>query len=62
MPTSPGIECSKRRGGCFEILAFTNLTNWDPLATFTNTTGTVEFIDASATYYLQRFYRARQVP
>jgi hypothetical protein len=52
-------------GLVFQILATTNLTvplaNWTSLATLTNTTGSVPFVD-STTGLGQRFYTARQSP
>ena len=45
----------------FEIQASTNLANWTNLATLTNVTGTISFID-SATNFKHRFYRAHQLP
>ena len=49
----------------FEILASTNatlsVTNWTALATVTNTTGTVPFVDTSGMFE-QRWYQARQLP
>jgi hypothetical protein len=45
----------------FELQASTNLVNWSNLATLTNVTGTIRFIDPSKN--LKRcFYRARQLP
>ena len=50
-------------GVVFQTLATTNLslpmTNWTSLATLTNTTGSIRFVD-STTGLRQRFYRLRQ--
>jgi uncharacterized repeat protein (TIGR03803 family) len=40
----------------FRVLGSTDLQNWQTLATLTNFTGTLPFIDASATNYSARFY------
>ena len=52
-------------GAALEILAATNLalpaSNWVSLATLTNVTGTIPFLDTSADLD-QRFYQARQLP
>jgi hypothetical protein len=45
-------------GQIIQIAAGTNLVSWSPLATFTNTTGTNQFIDANATNFARQFYRA----
>jgi hypothetical protein len=45
----------------FEIQASTNLVNWTNLATLTNVTGSIPFIDG-ATNFKHRFYRAYQLP
>jgi hypothetical protein len=49
----------------FEILATTNVTlaasDWTSLATVTNVTGTLPFVDATTNFGV-RFYRARHVP
>jgi len=45
-------------GGQYQIEASTDLVQWTPLVTLTNTYGTVQFTDASATNLPQRFYRA----
>jgi len=41
--------------------ASTNLAQWTKLAVRTNRTGTLEFTDAAASHFSQRFYRV-QVP
>jgi hypothetical protein len=52
-------------GFVIEMLASTNLalpdSNWISLATLSNVTGSIPFIDTSANFD-QRFYRARQLP
>jgi len=48
-------------GAVLELEASTNLVDWIPLATLTNTLGTVDFLDQTATSFNRRFYRARQV-
>ena len=49
----------------FQILATTNLslpvTNWTSLATLTNVTGSLPFVDTTAGLR-QRFYTAQQLP
>jgi len=49
-------------GARYEIDASSDLTNWTPLATLTNTYGAVQFTDGAATNLLHRFYRASLVP
>jgi len=52
-------------GAVFQILATTNLnlavTNWTSVATFTNTTGSLPFVDSSSALG-QRFYTAKPWP
>jgi hypothetical protein len=45
----------------FEILASTNLLNWEHIGGLTNVTGTATFTDTSANFK-HRFYRAHQLP
>ncbi|MCI0537941.1 MAG: hypothetical protein L0Z50_22225, partial [Verrucomicrobiales bacterium] len=40
------------------IQTSSNFVTWEELAAFTNVTGAVQFTDASARYYDQRYYRA----
>lgn len=40
------------------IDASTNLVNWEPVVSFSSLSGSVEFIDPSATNFTRRFYRA----
>ena len=47
-------------GAGYVIEATTNLTDWTPL--LTNSAGAIDFVDASATNLLTRFYRTRQIP
>jgi hypothetical protein len=49
-------------GGVVEIHASTNLTDWLWLATLTNTSGQVTYIDSDATNQPVRFYKAIQLP
>jgi hypothetical protein len=44
--------------GRWVIQGSENLLDWAPLGSVTNTTGRVEFLDASSTNSQQRFYRA----
>jgi len=41
----------------YVVQGSTNLTSWDSLGTFTNTTGTFTFIDATTPAPDSRFYR-----
>ncbi len=45
-------------GAVWELQSSADLEHWDPLTTVTNTTGTVEYIDADAINANPRFYRA----
>ena len=63
-PTLPflSIEGNKlvingTQGEIYSLLVTTNLSNWAPLATLTNSTGRVEFTDADAAVFSERFYR-----
>ncbi len=49
-------------GAQYEIDASSDLINWTPLATLTNTYGAVQFTDAAATNLLHRFYRSSLLP
>jgi hypothetical protein len=62
-PTAGTFQCtvSSALGLRLEILASTNLQQWDTVATLTNSTGTTNFTD-SATGLNRRFYRAHQLP
>ncbi|MCX6922169.1 MAG: C10 family peptidase, partial [Verrucomicrobia bacterium] len=61
-PPGGHFQCtlSGDRGLGFEILASSNLINWDTLATLTNSTGTTKFTDPTPGLN-KRFYRARQL-
>ena len=48
--------------GIYTVQTSSNLTAWTSLAEVTNTTGGVEFIDASPTDQPARFYRAKSLP
>jgi len=48
-------------GFSYGIEASTNLVNWDPLITLTNSTRTIQWTDAGTTNFDQRFYRAAQI-
>lgn len=43
------------------VQASSDLANWAPLQTFTNTTGVLQFQDIYATNHTERFYRI-QIP
>jgi hypothetical protein len=49
-------------GSKYEIDGSSNLVNWVPLVTLTNSAGVIQFTDPSATNGLFRFYRAIGVP
>ncbi len=49
-------------GAVYEIQASTNLSNWTPVGTVTNTTGSAEFQDPAAAGERYRFYRLRWIP
>jgi hypothetical protein len=44
-------------GYTYAVQASTNLINWEYIATFINTNGTVPFTDPSSTNYNERYYR-----
>jgi hypothetical protein len=46
-------------GPVYEIDASTDLVHWVTMSTQSNSTGTANFSDNSASNYPQRFYRAR---
>ena len=55
----PGVlRIQSWQGMAFEVQASTNLSQWSPLTTVTNLTGTLEFTDPDAANYVRRFYRA----
>ncbi len=47
-------------GSIYDVQASEDLFNWQSLGTVTNTSGTLNIIDADALLYPQRFYRAIQ--
>ncbi len=49
-------------GGHYRIDGSTNLVEWTELVVLTNTYGTTQFVDESATNMPQRFYKAVAVP
>ena len=49
-------------GDRYEIQGSTNFVSWSPLLKLTNVTGTVQFVDPSATSQSHRFYRALLEP
>ncbi len=49
-------------GSSYGIDGSSNLVDWVPLTTFTNTTGTYQFTDTSSTNHPLGFYRARLLP
>ena len=53
-------------GSAYQILASTNLVNWETQATVVvpaiNTSGTVLYTDSISTNFPRRFYRAQQQP
>ena len=51
------ITITGSTGDVYRALASTNLLNWQPIATVTNISGTVDFSDPGATNLSQRFYR-----
>jgi len=60
-PTASGqveLTLSGTPGSPVTILRSEDLSQWTPLGTVTNLTGTVQFIDATAGSVPQRFYRA----
>jgi hypothetical protein len=51
------ITFSGSTGDIYSVLGSTNLLNWQTLASVTNLTGTMQFIDPDTANYHQRFYR-----
>jgi hypothetical protein len=47
-------------GAAYSIEASTNLLDWTPLITVTNSNGSVMWADPAAAVFNQRFYRAKQ--
>jgi len=56
------LKLAGRTGSRFRIDASTNLSDWSPLVVLTNLLGTVQFVDAAATNFSTRFYRATPLP
>ena len=64
-PPGPGgmtLNLSGDTGKVVEIHASSNLTQWSWLATLTNQTGQVVYVDPGATNQPRRFYKAIQLP
>ncbi|MEY2407948.1 MAG: large repetitive protein, partial [Verrucomicrobiota bacterium] len=57
-PNSVQLRLVGETGARWSLQVSTDLHDWQPLTTVTNTTGLVEFIDSSAISPPQRFYRA----
>jgi hypothetical protein len=55
------LTLSGSPGQIYSIETAPDLGSWTPLATITNQTGTVDFLDESASGAARRFYRARRV-
>jgi hypothetical protein len=49
-------------GTAYRFEASSNFAAWTALATLTNYSGTLEYIDAGASGFVRRFYRAVPVP
>jgi hypothetical protein len=49
-------------GTAYRFEASSNFAAWTPLATLTNYSGTLEYIDAGASGFVRRFYRAVPLP
>jgi hypothetical protein len=49
-------------GTAYRIDGSTNLTDWVPLITLTNSFGTLQYIDYSTTNFSDRFYRGVPLP
>ena len=62
VPAGALVTLTGETGDRYEILGSTNLTSWSPLLKLTNVTGTVQFVDPSATSESHRFYRALLEP
>ncbi len=63
-PAGGGLQLSlkDRTGGSFRIDVSTDLINWTPLATITNSPGSAVFTDSTATNTNRRFYRQVALP
>lgn len=62
VPAGALVTVTGAAGDRYEIQTSSNLANWSPLLGLTNSTGTVQFIDPSATNLTHRFYRALVAP
>jgi len=49
-------------GDLYLIQFSTNLIDWSDGSTVTNLTGSIQYIDAQSSNYVQRFYRCRLLP
>jgi hypothetical protein len=58
----PTFELTGQPGYTYIVQASTNLINWEYVATFINTNGTVPFTDADSPNYSQRYYRVVLAP
>jgi hypothetical protein len=58
----PTFELSGQPGYTYTVQASTNLINWEYVATFINTNGTVPFTDPDSPNYSQRYYRVVLAP
>lgn len=56
------LNLQDRTGGNFRIDVSTDLKNWSPLATITNSPGFGVFVDPSSTNVGRRFYRQVALP
>lgn len=62
VPSGALLTLTGAAGDRYEIQSSSNLVSWAPLLNVTNGTGTVQFIDPSATSLNHRFYRALLQP
>jgi hypothetical protein len=62
IPAGALVALAGAAGDRYEIQSSSNLTSWIPILNLTNATGTVQFIDPSATNLAYRFYRAALAP
>ena len=51
------ISIAGSAGEVYRVLASTNLMTWQTIATVTNRTGVIQFIDPAKTNFSQRFYQ-----
>ena len=62
----PGGSVQVQLGGArncsYRLDGSVNLVDWQPLTTFNNTSGLMEWTDLDAVNYPHRFYRAAMVP